>query len=96
MILSTGATLEVEPDVLRTPPPRALPSAPAPRTAPPPIPTGTTLAEAERRAIVRALEQCGWVVEGARGAARVLGLQPSTLRSRMKKLGIRREGADAR
>jgi formate hydrogenlyase transcriptional activator len=95
VILSTGTTLEIEPDVLRTPPPRALPSAPAPRTAPP-IPTGTTLAEAERRAIVRALEQCGWVVEGARGAARVLGLQPSTLRSRMKKLGIRREGADAR
>jgi transcriptional regulator with GAF, ATPase, and Fis domain len=41
---------------------------------------------------VRTLEQCNWVVEGPRGAAKVLGLQPSTLRSRMKKLGIRRSG----
>jgi len=29
-------------------------------------------------------------VEGARGAAEMLGLNPSTLRSRMRKLGIRR------
>jgi hypothetical protein len=29
-------------------------------------------------------------VEGSRGAAKILGLHPNTLRSRMKKLGIRR------
>jgi transcriptional regulator with GAF, ATPase, and Fis domain len=30
------------------------------------------------------------VIEGARGAAQILGLHPNTLRSRMKKLGIAR------
>jgi formate hydrogenlyase transcriptional activator len=50
----------------------------------------TTLEEWQRRQIVRVLEQCNWVIEGAAGAAAKLGLQPSTLRSRMKKLGIRR------
>jgi len=54
---------------------------------------GSTLTELEHRHIVRTLEQCNWVVEGPRGAAKVLGLQPSTLRSRMKKLGICRSGA---
>jgi transcriptional regulator with GAF, ATPase, and Fis domain len=36
------------------------------------------------------LEQTGWVIEGAKGAAKVLNLHPNTLRSRMKKLGIQR------
>jgi formate hydrogenlyase transcriptional activator len=39
------------------------------------------------------LERTGWVIEGAQGAARLLNLTPSTARSRMKKLGIRRDGA---
>jgi formate hydrogenlyase transcriptional activator len=33
-------------------------------------------------------------VEGPRGAAKILGLHPNTLRSRMKKLGIRRTPYD--
>ncbi|MBI4573364.1 MAG: sigma 54-interacting transcriptional regulator [candidate division NC10 bacterium] len=49
-----------------------------------------TLEEVERRHILAVLEQTGGVVEGARGAARILNLHPNTLRSRMKKLGIRR------
>jgi PAS domain S-box-containing protein len=36
------------------------------------------------------LQQTDWVVEGKRGAAAILGLEPSTLRYRMQKLGIRR------
>jgi transcriptional regulator with GAF, ATPase, and Fis domain len=49
-----------------------------------------TLVENERRQIVETLDQTRWVVEGPRGAAKILGLHPNTLRSRMKKLGIRR------
>ena len=49
-----------------------------------------TLAELERRHTQEALERCGWVIEGPRGAAQLLGLHPNTLRSRMKKLGLRR------
>jgi PAS domain S-box-containing protein len=48
-----------------------------------------TLAESERELIVRALEGTGWRIKGPRGAATALGLNPSTLYGRMKKLGIR-------
>jgi formate hydrogenlyase transcriptional activator len=48
------------------------------------------LEEIEREHILRVLEQTYWRVEGKLGAAVVLGLNPGTLRSRMKKLGIQR------
>ena len=51
-------------------------------------PAGVTLAEIELRHIRGILEGAGWRIEGADGAARLLGLKPSTLRSRMLKLGI--------
>jgi formate hydrogenlyase transcriptional activator len=53
-------------------------------------PGSATLEEAQRRQILHTLQECGWVIDGPRGAARVLGLNPNTLRSRMKKLSIRR------
>jgi formate hydrogenlyase transcriptional activator len=49
-----------------------------------------TLEEAEQAHIGRTLERTGWRIEGAGGAAELLGLRPSTLRSRIRKLGIRR------
>jgi DNA-binding NtrC family response regulator len=54
-----------------------------------------TLAELERDYIRAVCERCGWKINGKGGAAERLGLQPNTLRSRMKKLGIRRPGAAA-
>ena len=50
-----------------------------------------TLEEVERTHILRTLEQTGWRVSGAKGAARLLGLPPTTLEARMKKLGITRK-----
>jgi len=50
----------------------------------------TTLVEVERRHITHVLELCRWRIEGAGGAAQVLALKASTLRSRMLKLGIAR------
>ncbi|MCJ7685997.1 MAG: sigma 54-interacting transcriptional regulator [Desulfobacteraceae bacterium] len=44
----------------------------------------------ERVHILKTLQDVGWKIEGFKGAAQVLGLKPSTLRSRMKKLGIRK------
>jgi transcriptional regulator with GAF, ATPase, and Fis domain len=44
----------------------------------------------ERQHIIHVLEQTGWRVKGNRGAAEILGINPSTLRFRMKKLGIER------
>jgi len=48
-----------------------------------------TLNEVERGYIVRVLEQTNWKVSGKNGAAEILGLDRSTLRARMRKLGIR-------
>ena len=44
----------------------------------------------ERAHIVETLEKCGWKVKGRGNTAERLGLNPSTLRARMKKLGIHR------
>jgi transcriptional regulator with GAF, ATPase, and Fis domain len=44
----------------------------------------------ERDYIVTVLKHTNWVITGPRGAATVLGLNTSTLRSRIKKLGISR------
>jgi transcriptional regulator with GAF, ATPase, and Fis domain len=49
-----------------------------------------TLQEAERAAIYRALQTTGWRIGGSKGAALLLDVNPSTLRSRMTQLGIRR------
>jgi formate hydrogenlyase transcriptional activator len=51
---------------------------------------GTTLEEIERNHIHRMLSTTLWRIEGRRGAAELLGMKPSTLRSRLRKLGIRR------
>jgi transcriptional regulator with GAF, ATPase, and Fis domain len=51
---------------------------------------GTTLEEVEREHILRVLGLTSWRIEGTGGASRMLGLKPSTLRSRLRKLGIRR------
>jgi len=48
------------------------------------------LEEVEKRHIHSVLEKTSWIVEGDRGAAKILNLHPNTLRSRMKKLGIAR------
>jgi transcriptional regulator with GAF, ATPase, and Fis domain len=48
------------------------------------------MSDVERAHILRVLQVTGWRIEGLQGAAVVLGLKPSTLRSRMRKLGIRR------
>jgi PAS domain S-box-containing protein len=52
--------------------------------------TKSELRDLERDTLVRALERSGWKVAGARGAARALGIPPSTLASRMKALQIER------
>jgi len=49
------------------------------------------LADLERDHILQVLQKTGWRIEGKNGAALLLGLNPSTLRARMRKYGIRRE-----
>ncbi len=99
-VLELGSELPARPPELRTGAGASV-SAVAP---PPPLdaaaargpdPASTTLAEVQRRHLLVTLERCNWVVEGPRGAAHQLGLHPNTLRSRLKKLGIRRPAAQA-
>jgi formate hydrogenlyase transcriptional activator len=51
------------------------------------------LEQSERQHILKALEQCNWVVAGANGAAAHLGMKRSTLQQRIRKLGIARRSA---
>ena len=64
----------------------------SPRTTP----QSRTLAQSQREHILRTLESTHWRIKGPRGAAALLGLNPSTLYTRMQKLGIptrsRRDG----
>ena len=39
---------------------------------------------------MRALNETNWVIHGKKGAAELLGINPSTLHSRMEKLGIQK------
>lgn len=78
VILSTDNTLRVDPGELRAPA-RAEP-APAP---------ALSLEEVERRHILAVLEQTGGAIAGPKGAAKLLGVPPSTLRSRMERLRIK-------
>lgn len=52
-----------------------------------------TLIENEYQHITRILEETNWILEGKNGAAGILDIPASTLRSRMKKLGIKRPSA---
>jgi transcriptional regulator with GAF, ATPase, and Fis domain len=99
MVLATGRVLELAPDSLLDIGARERAAARS-GTAAPAVTAGKpgtaaagnsetpSLAEVRRQHILRALERCDWVIEGPRGAAQLLGMQPSTLRSRLKKLGL--------
>jgi len=61
----------------------------SPLTAPPsPVSTATSLEEVNRAAMIEALRRCRGRLEGPFGAAAHLGINPSTLRSRLQRLGV--------
>ena len=77
VILSSGSELFV-------------PAAELKRPALPPNGSATTLEEAERDHILKALRETNWVIGGSSGAAARLGMKRTTLQSKMQKLGIAR------
>lgn len=68
---------------------------PSPNSAPPAT-WVQTMEEMERRHILDTLELTGWRVSGEHGAAKILGRRPTTLESRMQRLGIQRRSLDGR
>jgi formate hydrogenlyase transcriptional activator len=50
--------------------------------------TAGSLGEAERAIILQAVSQCNWRIRGSHGAAALLDIKPTTLESRIKKLGL--------
>jgi formate hydrogenlyase transcriptional activator len=65
-------------------------SAPASASPTSPGVSISTLEDAERQHILRALRQTEWRIAGPKGAAAILGMKRTTLQARMRKLGIRR------
>jgi chemotaxis protein methyltransferase CheR len=55
-----------------------------------PVDGFATLEALEKQHILKVLKSTGWRISGPKGASNILGLNPSTLRFRMKKLGIRK------
>jgi formate hydrogenlyase transcriptional activator len=91
-VLCPNTILELDKDLLPIPAFAAAPSAPVAgalrsETTPTDLPS---LEAVERAHVLAALERVEWLIEGPRGAAKILGLHPNTLRSRMDKLGIKR------
>lgn len=105
VVLSSGSTLALTDDFkavsVQTAPalavakafPESIPATHA--VLPEPDSAGSSLEEIERRHIETVLKQTNWMIEGERGAAKILNLNPSTLRSRMQKLAIKRPGKSA-
>jgi PAS domain S-box-containing protein len=101
VILATGPVLDIAPDLFPLPAPGTGPepgpacretpaSSDSPAAQPPAGRPRPSLDTVERDYILTILRETNWVLTGPRGAAQVLGLHPSTLRSRMKRLGIAR------
>jgi len=74
MILSSGSTLQLD----------------LPNVKHSPRDQSASLEEVEKNHIRQILDRTGWRVRGSGGAAEALGLNPNTLDSKMKKLGIKR------
>lgn len=74
MILTSGSALDLE-----------LPPVTHGTIAPP-----MTLEESQRAHILRVLHETGWRIRGPHGAAEILAVKPTTLETRMAKLGIKR------
>jgi len=87
-VLCQGPALDLDEDLLPVAPAPSARATPSPDASAP----GATLEQVERAHILTVLQHVSWLIEGPRGAAKILGLHPNTLRSRMERLGIKRPG----
>ena len=89
VILSRGKVLRLDlamSDILNAPEARE----PEPKDAEPALLTEAQMRELERQNTLRALQAAQWRVSGPNGAAKLLGIKPTTLTDRMKKFGLQK------
>lgn len=99
VVLSQGRILELQQELAPSPLPRsgqgtADKPAEVAQEASLPASQFATLKEVERNHILAALKRTSGVIEGPKGAARILNLHPNTLRHRMEKFGVKRSAHD--
>ena len=105
VVLASGPVFAVDPaflpnapvvNDLRQPAPAARPSEPSAAEDRPKSSAASLLSleQMERNHILAALDRSGGVIDGPKGAARILKLHPNTLRSKISKLGIDRRRHD--
>jgi formate hydrogenlyase transcriptional activator len=90
VLLSPGKELRVPLSELKSATLVASAGADSSSSLPSPTAPVSTLEEAERQHILRALKQTQWRIAGPKGAAVLLGMKRTTLQARMRKLSIRR------
>lgn len=96
IVLSQSPVLVLDHDVFRVPAGLRLPNATAEAedisgpASSENLESPLRLADAERQHILTVLKRTGWIIDGPKGAAKILGLHPNTLRGRLKRLGIDR------
>lgn len=83
MISSEGDTIKLDDNQLKSSLSRQIKNDVA-------INSASTLLDSQKTHITKVLEECDWKINGDEGAANRLGTPPSTLRSKMKKLNIKR------
>jgi DNA-binding NtrC family response regulator len=90
VVLCQGAVLDLDEGLLPATASTTATTMAQPPLSDQPSPGLGTLEEMERAHILATLEKTGWLIEGVKGAAKILAIHPNTLRSRMEKLAIKR------
>jgi hydrogenase-4 transcriptional activator len=91
MIVAGGKALEFDLPTMIMAPAFSPPSFDRRETAQPEFLTEPEIQRRERDNLLFVLHKTGWKIKGAGGAAELLGVKPTTLISRIKKLGLKRE-----
>lgn len=92
VILARGGSLFFDLPATDSAPPPASSAPPPGANAGSDYFTEAEMQRRERENLIAVLERSGWKIKGPNGAAELLGVKPTTLLSRMKKMGIRRPG----
>ena len=90
VILARGGVLDFDLPIGADASPPATPTARAEQAEPPPFLTEVEIEQRTRANLLAILEHTNWKVKGRDGAAEILGVNPTTLLSRMKTMGLKR------